>query len=212
LPSSGDHFSVVNATTQTLEPEAFTNVEVGAKWDVRANLSITAAVYQLDRTNTTAPDPADPTRVVQTGSQRSRGFEAGIAGDITPSWHVVGGMTLQKAEITSTTSSAREGATAALVPEQTLSLWNRYKVLAGLSLGLGVIYQDDMFAAIDNNVRLPGFTRADAAVFVTLNRVVAAQLNVENLFDANYFSTSHGNNNIMPGAARTLRLSLTARP
>jgi catecholate siderophore receptor len=37
-------------------------------------------------------------------------------------------------------------------------------------------------------------------------------VNVENLFDKRYYATSQGNNNIMPGATRTLRLSLTARP
>jgi catecholate siderophore receptor len=211
LPSSGDQFSSLTATTQTLKPEQFTNLEVGAKWDLRANLSITAAVYQLDRTNTTAPDPTDPTRVIQTGSQRARGFEAGIAGDITPSWHVVGGMSFQKAEITSTTSSAPEGAIVALVPERTFSLWNRYRVLPAVGLGFGVTYQDDMFAAIDNTVTLPGFTRADAALFLRANSAINAQLNVENLFDTDYFSTSHGNNNIMPGAGRILRLTLTTR-
>ena len=41
--------------------------------------------------------------------------------------------------------------------------------------------------------------------------LLSAQLNVENLFDERYYATSHGNNNIMPGAARTLRLSLTTR-
>jgi outer membrane receptor for ferric coprogen and ferric-rhodotorulic acid len=37
-------------------------------------------------------------------------------------------------------------------------------------------------------------------------------VNVENLLDERYYATSHGNNKIMPGAKRTLRLSLTARP
>jgi catecholate siderophore receptor len=37
---------------------------------------------------------------------------------------------------------------------------------------------------------------------------VRAQVNVENLLDARYYATSHGNNNIMPGATRTVRLTL----
>jgi catecholate siderophore receptor len=57
LPSSGDQFSSLNATTETLEPEQFTNYEVGAKWDVLPNLALTSAIYRLDRTNTSAPDP-----------------------------------------------------------------------------------------------------------------------------------------------------------
>jgi catecholate siderophore receptor len=35
-----------------------------------------------------------------------------------------------------------------------------------------------------------------------------AQVNVENLLDVRYFPTSHGNNNILPGAGRTLRVTL----
>jgi catecholate siderophore receptor len=36
------------------------------------------------------------------------------------------------------------------------------------------------------------------------------QANVDNVLDERYYATSHGNNNIMPGAPRTLRVSLTA--
>jgi catecholate siderophore receptor len=69
-----------------------------------------------------------------------------------------------------------------------------------------------MFAAIDNTVTLPGFTRVDAAAFVTVSQMLRAQLNVENLLDERYYPTSHGNNNIAPGAPRTLRFSLTLTP
>ncbi|HEX9938476.1 MAG TPA: TonB-dependent siderophore receptor [Longimicrobium sp.] len=212
LPSSGDQFSSLTATTQTLEPEQFTNREVGAKWDVRPNLSLTAAVYRLDRTNTTSPDPADPTRVVQTGEQRTTGFELGASGNITRAWQVVGGFASQRARIVSATSAAKAGAKVPLVPHHTLSLWNRVQVTRALGVGLGVVRQSDIFAAIDNTVTLPAFTRADGALFVRLTSSLGAQVNVENLLDERYYATSHGNNKIMPGAKRTLRLSLTARP
>jgi len=212
LPSSGDQFTSLTATTETLEPERFANREAGAKWDVRPNLALTAAVYRLDRTNTTAPDPADPSKVVQTGAQRTTGFELGAAGNVTKAWQVIGGFASQNARIVNTTSAAKAGARVPLVPHQTLSLWNRVQVAPAFGVGLGVIRQDDMFAAIDNTVTLPGFTRADGALFLRINPALGAQVNVENLFDTRYYATSQGNNNIMPGATRTLRLSLTARP
>jgi catecholate siderophore receptor len=211
LPSSGDQFSSLTATTETLEPEEFTNYEVGAKWDVRPTLALTAAVYRLDRTNTSAPDPLDATKTVQTGSQRTTGVELGVSGNVTDAWQVYGGFASQKAEITSTTSAAAEGKRVPLVPERTLSLWNRYQVHPSVGVGLGLIHQTDMFAAIDNSVTLPGFTRADAAVFVRLTPLVNVQLNVENLLDETYYGTSHGNNNIMPGASRTVRITLSTR-
>ena len=47
---------------------------------MRPDLSLTTAVYRLDRTNTRSTDPNDPTRIVQTGSQRTNGFELGVNG------------------------------------------------------------------------------------------------------------------------------------
>src|SRR4029078_4011749 len=71
LPSSGDQFSSLTVITQQVEPEKFRNYEVGAKWDVLPGLSLTPALYRLDRTNTRSTDPNDPTRIVQIGSQRT---------------------------------------------------------------------------------------------------------------------------------------------
>jgi catecholate siderophore receptor len=211
LPSSGDQFSSMTATTRTLEPERFANREVGAKWDARPDLSLTAAVYRLDRTNTSAPDPTDPSKIVQSGSQRTTGVELGAAGNVSRVWQVAGGFASQRARITSATTAGKAGAVVPLVPHQTLSLWNRVQATEAFGLGLGIVRQAKMFAAIDNTVTLPGFTRTDGAVFVHLNAALRAQVNVENLLDARYYATSQGNNNIMPGAPRTLRLTLTVR-
>ena len=148
--------------------------------------------------------------MVQTGAQRTTGYELGLAGNVTGAWQVAGGWASQRATIVRTTAAAKAGASVPLVPHHTLSLWNRYQVNGRLGLGLGVIRQGAMYAAIDNAVTLPSFTRADAALFVGLTRLLRAQVNVENLLDARYYGTSHGNNNIMPGESRTVRVALTA--
>jgi Outer membrane receptor for monomeric catechols len=51
LPSSGDQFSSLTTITQQVKPEKFSNYEAGIKWDAARSLSLTAAVYRLDRTN-----------------------------------------------------------------------------------------------------------------------------------------------------------------
>lgn len=210
LPASGDQFSTLSATTAAFEPERFTNHELGAKWAIRPDLIFTAAAYQLDRDNTTAPDPTRPGVTVLTGSQRSRGFEAGLSGRVNDAWQVVGGYGWQEAEITSRTNAAPPGRRVPLTPEHTFSLWNRYQVSPMWGLGVGVIHQSSMFASIANTVTLPGFTRVDAAVYAQLTDKVRAQINIENLTDERYFPTSHGDNNILPGSPRALRVSLSA--
>lgn len=212
LPGTGDQFTSLSVTTQTLEPERFRNHEVGFKWDVRPAFAVTAAYYAVDRTNTIAPDPLDATRIVQSGHQRTTGAEVGVQGSPLPRWNVTGGMAVQDARIVSRTLSAQPGATVPLVPRTAASLFNKVQLHRRVALGAGIVHQTRRFAAIDNAVTLPAFTRVDGGAYVSLSRGFLVQLNIENLFDTRYFATSHGNNNIMPGAPRAFRLAFGWQP
>jgi catecholate siderophore receptor len=211
LPSSGDQFSSLTSITEQLKPEKFNNYEIGAKWDPSDRLSVTTAVYRLDRTNTRSTDPNDPTRIVQTGSQRTNGYELGINGQITRAWSIAGGYAYQDAFVTSATTAARDGAIVGQVPRNTLSLWNHYQFQPRLAAAVGVIYRSEMFAAIDDTVTLPSYTRVDAALYFSLTKDLRLQVNVENLFDKKYWANADSNTNISPGSPRALRVGLTTR-
>ncbi len=212
LPSAGDQFSSLSASASSLKPEQFRNREVGLKWAPNDALELSTAWYRLDRTNSAAPNPINATLLVQTGAQRTTGAEVGVTGAVTSRWNVVGGLAVQRAQILSRTTAARAGATVPLVPRTTLSLWNKVRLTPRASVGAGVVHQGDRYAAIDNSVQLPSFTRLDGGLFVALPRSLALQANVENVLGTRYAATSHGNNNIMPGAPRTVRLSLSLTP
>jgi len=209
LPSSGDQFSALTEVTRALEPERFVNYEAGAKLDVSDRLSFSAAAYRLDRDNTRANDPTNPARIVQTGSQRTNGFELDLRGEVSTAWEVAGGYSYLNAFINSATTAAPYGARVPLVPRSATSLWNRVRVTDRLALGAGIIHQSESFAAIDNTVTLPAFTKLDGALYYAFGRNLRAQINVENLFDARYYPTANNNNNISPGAPRAIRFSLT---
>jgi catecholate siderophore receptor len=208
LPSAGDQFSSLTSVTEALRPERFINVEAGAKWDVAERLALTAAIYRLDRTNTRAPSSNDPSITVQTGRQRSRGYELGITGRPVSAWSLSGGFARQAALITSTTAAAAAGTTVPLVPSTTLSLWNKYQVVPAFALALGAVHQTRMYAAVSNTVTLPAFTRFDAGLYYSLPADVSAQINVENIFNTVYYPLANGNNNITPGAPRSVRATL----
>ncbi len=207
LPQSGDQFSGLTLTTEALKPERFDNYEFGAKWEPIAGLLATAAIYRLDRSNTRAAGPT-PGSVVLTGEQRSRGLELGLERSVSDRWQISAGYAWQKAEITKTTAAAPEGREVPLVPRHTFSLWNRYDVTDALGLGLGVIARTKSYASISNAVKLPGYARVDAAIFYEFAEGIEAQLNVENIFNADYFPTAHNDNNIAPGAPTTARATL----
>jgi len=211
VPRAGDQLTSINITTAVLKPEKFTTLETGVKWDIRPDLALTGAVFQLDRTNVITVDPNDSSRSFLTKGQRTEGIEISLNGQLTSNWSVMGGYAYQVGEITSTQSpAALKGASVAELPRHTFSVWNRYDFTPRLGAALGVIYRGDMFAATDNTVKIPDFTRVDAALFAKLTKNVRAQLNIENLFDTNYFASVHNNNNITPGSPIAVRANLIA--
>jgi catecholate siderophore receptor len=207
LPQSGDQFLSLDLTTVALEPEKFDNYEIGLKWDIRPTLNLTAALYQLDRTNTRANLAGGV--VALSGEQRSRGFELQLHGEITRRWRLTAGYALQDAEVRTATAACATGdCDVAQVPRHQASLWTRYDLTPRIGAGLGLYHQSKSFASITNAVVLPSYTRVDAAAFFTLAEGIQAQVNVENIFNERYFPTAHNDNNITPGAPTTLRGTL----
>lgn len=210
LPQSGDQFVGFDPGFAALEPEAFENWEVGAKWDITPTLALTGALYRLDRTNTRAAGPVPGTTVLS-GSQRTRGAEMTLVGQITPIWQISAAYAYSEAKITAATAAAPAGRAVPQTPRHQASLWTRVQPLAWLGAGAGVFHASAQFAQISNAVRLPGYTRLDAALFVELGRGIEAQVNIENIGNIAYFPTAHTDNNLTTGAPRNARLTLRAR-
>ncbi len=208
LPQSGDQFSGLTLDTEALKPERFDNFELGAKWTPIEGLLATAAIYQLDRTNTRASDPLNPGLTILTGEQRSRGLEIGLERSITARVQISAGYSWQKAEITRDTSAATKGTDVPLVPRHSASLWGKYQATTDLGLGLGIVARSKSYASLTNQVKLPGYARVDAAIFYRIAKGVDVQANVENLFGADYFPAAHNDNNVAPGAPRNAKLTL----
>ena len=206
VPRAGSQLASLTPTNAAFDPEEFENREVGAKWDASPALSLTAAVFRLDRTNVVIPDPDNPTASILVDGQRTEGVELGVSGRIGEAWGLQGGYAYQDGHLTE-----RQGGTRlAQLPRHVASLWNRYDLTPAWGVGLGVIYQSEMSAAADNLVTLPGFTRVDAAVFYAPTERLRLQVNVENLLDEGYYPYAHSNNNITPGSPLAVRFGVTA--
>jgi catecholate siderophore receptor len=212
LPASGDQFSALNNGNVILAPQKFENKEVGVKWNIQPRLQFTAAAYDLKRTNVPLPDPNNPGFFILSGSNRIRGFETSVNGYITDDWQSSLSYAYTNARVTSATSpTIVAGNRIQLVPLDQFSWWNKYQINPIWGAALGIIYFSDSFASSDDSVKLPGFVRFDAALYLKVNEIWRAQLNVENLFDRGYWASADGNNNLSPGLPRTFRLSAIAR-
>ncbi len=214
LPRGGDQLTSLNLTNQSLDPEEFQNYEIGAKWDFLPTFNVSAAVFQLDRKNVLAlsdpNNPASPT--IPIGRQRTKGIELSAAGNITDQISIVGAYTLSDAKfLDSQSGTVVAGNRPAGIPKHSASLWTRFDPIERLGIAAGVIYQGKRFAATDNTVTLPSFTRVDAALYYTINERLSAQVNVENLFNERYFLFANSNTNITPASPRAFKVSLNAR-
>ncbi|WP_233222918.1 TonB-dependent receptor domain-containing protein, partial [Chroococcidiopsis sp. CCALA 051] len=68
----------------------------------------------------------------------------------------------------------------------------------GLGFGLGVFYYGDRQGELGNTFTLPGYTRTDAAIFYERDNF-RASLNIQNLFDVDYFVSAQNINRVIPG-------------
>lgn len=206
----------LSTTNQDLEPEETTNFEIGGKWDLLDNrLALTAALFRLERTNMKTTDPANPTKLVLAGEQRTDGLELTASGQLSEKWQVYAGYAYLDAEITKSNSRtngiANEGQTPTLTPRHSANLWLVRSLTQEWRVGMGANYVDDRYTALDNQVVMPAYTTVDAALLYNQPKWDMA-LRLRNVFDKDYYASAHGSVDLItPGAPRTLELSTNYR-
>jgi catecholate siderophore receptor len=207
LPRSGDQFADINPPADALDPDTFSNLEAGVKWDIRPGLALTGAVFQIEQsspqTSDTDPDTLD---VI---ASKIRGFEASLHGQVMPGWFLTAGYSYLDGEQVSRTGPT--GLRLRELPEHMFSIWNNVQATDKLGFGLGLTAQDDSFADNGNSATLPAYARVDAAVFYDVSDNLRVQVNVENLFDELYFPTAHSADEMTVAPPLNARFTITGR-
>jgi len=207
LPRSGEQFAKISDTSARLDPDTFTNLEAGVKWDFASGLSFTASVFENEKSSpeTDKDDSAALTIVDSTIT----GFEAQIKGKLNEHWHISAGYSYLDGEVVSQGST--NGNRPRELPEHTFSVWNSYQLTERVGLGMGLIYQGETYINDGNQTTLPSYVRLDAAAYYDLTAKLRLQLNVENLTDQLYFPSAHSTHQATVGAPINARFALIAR-
>lgn len=201
--------------------------ELGTKWDlIDERLALTAALFQVERSNPSDSDPDDPGALIQSARKdRVRGFELGLAGSITPKWSAYGGVTVLNGKIIEDQDDpSQEGGKLKNVPKATFNLWTTYAFDDQWDASLGAQYVGKRRFVEGNTVArgasadeyVPSFWLFHAAVGYQLNRNVSFRLNVNNIFDKFYYQQGSASSDGfqlfgVPGAGRSVVLSTQAR-
>jgi len=206
LPRSGDQFLTLTPSNANLAPETFENYEIGMKWDMTSGLSLTTALFRLDRDDQSIL--LDNQGNSTLSGSRTEGVEFQLVGKLTDQLQINAGYSYLDGQQRNAASVGGQDLRLFQVPEHMISLWTKYDFTQQFAAGVGVTHQSSQFATNDNSVRIPAFTRVDAALYYDVSEQVQVQLNVENLFDETYYPSVHNNDNISTGEPLNARLTV----
>ena len=201
------------AAIRDLAPEKSRSWELGTKWDVLdERLSLTAAVFETSKTDARSTDPITGD-VTLSGSNRTRGFEIGATGAITPKWSIWAGYTYldPKVEEYRSGNNVFDGKTMKFVAKSSATIWTTYKVLPELTIGGGASYTGMRYANDANTLELPSHVRYDAMARYEVNKRFALQFNVNNISNTEVYDASHVGIFANMGPGRSYMLTGTYR-
>ncbi|GAB2830862.1 TonB-dependent siderophore receptor [Comamonas piscis] len=180
----------------SLPPETAKAWELGTKWESPAGITATAALYDIRKRNVVVNETIDGQSYARAvGGARSRGLELDAAGRLGKQWQLIGTYAYTDAAVTD--DPQYQDNRLANVARHTASLFAAYDFAASSSgrwrAGAGLRHVGRRAGDAANSFNNVGYTVADS--FVSWERpwsgrVVKLQLNVKNLFDKNYVSSS----------------------
>jgi catecholate siderophore receptor len=203
--------TIANASSAALAPEQTHSIEVGAKADVLdGKLSLSGAVFRIEKTNLRINDPADNTVSVLDGIARVDGVEVGAVGKVTDKWSVFTGYSYLESVILDTHDLSILGKHLPNTPRHNFTLWTTYDLTKKWTIGGGTIYQSLGWANTQNAAYVPAFWKFDAMVSYKVDDKATVQLNIYNLTNELYYSQYFGNN-VVPASGRWASLTYRTR-
>ena len=178
-------------------PEKNVSYEIGGKWDLPQGLSLSSALFEVEKTNARIQDPITLAYTLA-GKERVRGGEVKFVGRLLPNWQVLGGYTYLSGKLISSPTPSNDGMLLPNAPKNSASLWTTYDFLRHWEVGGGLTYtSNDPVTSVTGTTTVavgqvvPGYTRADATV-AYLERHWNLRLNLLNLTDRDYFYAASG--------------------
>ncbi|WP_455921198.1 TonB-dependent siderophore receptor [Pseudomonas putida] len=201
----------------TFKPEEGRSYEVGAKFAPSDALNVNLAVFDIVKKNvvTTSTLANGDTESEAAGKVGSRGVELDVTGRLAPRWDVIGTYAYTHTEILDDPTD--EGNRLNNAPMHTASLYLTHHLAlpeetGQWHLGGGARYVGKRAGDNDNSFWMDSYTVADAFLrwdIPTSGYKTRLQLNVDNLFDKQYYpsNTGSGQLQVNEGEPRTARLT-----
>jgi catecholate siderophore receptor len=190
------------------KPERSWNYEIGTKWNVLdEKLLVTAALFRTVKSDVMEGANYDTFGTFNTGKFRVQGFDFSIQGNVTPEWSLQGGFTVMRAKVLESTNAANVGRTLANFANVSAQFMTRYQVTDKLALGGAFKYKSERYGGQPDtgaptvagsvapnfvySQTVPSYFVTDISAEYHLTKNIELRLNVNNLFNTNYYLAAY---------------------
>ena len=183
-----------------LDPEQGISYEMGSKFDVNERFNATLAAYYARKKNVAYSETVDGEKVYKTaGLVRAQGIEFDMTAQVTERLQAIGSYAFTDTKVLEDPSY--EGKALPNVAKHTASIFlsydqgNLFQDNDNLRYGGGVHGASKRAGDNDNSFYLPEYAIADlfAAYTFETSNPIKVQLNLNNIFDKTYYTSSIGN-------------------
>lgn len=185
--------SAVDVNGKVLKPVEGENYEIGVKTELAdGRIQASLAMFQINQKNRALYDAAVNANYPE-GEVRSRGVEVELSGELTDGWNLFAGYTYTTSEYLETESTTyREGMSySPYVPRHMLRVSTTYKLPFDdekWTIGGGMRVQSSNESLY--GIKQSGYAVWDASLKYDFNDTTSLQLNVNNIFDKEYYETN----------------------
>ena len=194
------------------KPEQGTTWEVGSKWQISPKLFASVALYRIDERDMSLSINGT-TRAIN--KARSSGAEFELNGEVLPGWDLSANYSYDKAEIVDDgVNAANNGNRLQNAPRHAGALYLSHNLaISGVPgdfrVGGGARYVGTRAGDPENSFNMPDYVVADS--FIAWNNRLFGEktqlkLNLNNLFNKHYYTSSGGNLRVREGETRNLML------
>lgn len=200
----------LNKDNQLYDPEKTQSWEIGAKYEYLPQSWFGLTYFDLDKQHLLTEGITDT--YVDSGRVQSHGVEVELKHQFNDHLRVGANYTFTKASVIESEVDTK-GARLKNIPRHTANLNADYQFeLLGRQAGLvGTINYFGKRSAnyIDNGTSLPEFTVVNVGGYMQVRPDLRAQLNIDNVFDKDYYVSSYTDEWVQPGEPLKATLSLT---
>lgn len=210
-PNSG-----TNAAGGAFDPQSSRATEIGLKLQTPdQQLGANFAIFDITKRNVLTDDPKGGGFSVAAGEATSRGLEADVFGKVNDHWRVTANFAYTDAEVSKDNNPRLVGSRLVNVPKTSAGLLaireDFFPNGTRYGIGTGIVYvgkraANSAAAAVPYD--LPSYTTVKLLSYWDVTPTARFSLDVNNLFDREYYTSSWGNFYVMPGFGRSVLASL----